>query len=76
VRILSNETVKLNLENHYWLTSNFIGKIGTIAPNLTELSLRRMSRISNVAFADVFKSLVSLVYVDLSDCTGLHSTAL
>jgi len=76
VRILSEETQKLNLENHYWLSSNLLGKLGTMAPNLTELSLRRMQNISNIAFADIFKSLGNLTTVDLSDCIGLHSTAL
>jgi hypothetical protein len=42
VRILSVETEKLNLENHYWLSSKFLAKLGMIAPNLTDLSLRRM----------------------------------
>lgn len=42
VRILSEETQRLNLENHYWLSNNFLAKLGTMAPKLTELSLRRM----------------------------------
>lgn len=76
VRILSLETQKLNLENHYWLSSKFLGKLGMMAPNLTELSLRRMPNISNLAFADMFKALTQLVTVDLSDCVALHTTAL
>lgn len=76
VRILSDETEKLNLENHYWLSCKFIGKLGMMAPNLTLLSLRRMPNISNIAFADIFKCMQSLISVDLSDCVGLHSTAL
>jgi hypothetical protein len=42
VSILTTQTEKINLENHYWLSSKFIGKLGMMAPNLTELSLRRM----------------------------------
>lgn len=76
VRILTDKTEKLNLESHYWLSSQFLSKLGTIAPNLTELSLRRMDNISNVAFADMFKTMKSLVTIDLSNCSGLHSTAL
>jgi len=34
VKVLSPETEKLNLENHYWISGNFLGKIGTIAPNI------------------------------------------
>lgn len=47
VRILSDETEKLNLENHYWLSSSFIGKISSVAPNIQELCLRRMPNINN-----------------------------
>lgn len=54
VAVLSHETEKLNLENHYWLSIKFISKIGMMAPNLQELSLRRMSNITNLAFADMF----------------------
>jgi hypothetical protein len=57
VRILSVETEKLNLENHYWLSAKFLAKLGMMAPNLIELSLRRMSNITNMAFADIFKPM-------------------
>lgn len=76
VRVLSEETERLNLENHYWLSITFLGKLGMMAPNLTDLSLRRMDKISNVAFAEMFRCMKSLEVVDLSDCTGLHSSAL
>ena len=76
VRVLSEETERLNLENHYWLSITFVGKLGMMAPNLTELSLRRMDKITNVAFAEMFRCMKSLEVVDLSDCTGLHSSAL
>lgn len=77
VRVLTEETERLNLENHYWLSTTFLGKLGMMAPNITELSLRRMSNnITNVAFAEMFKCMKFLEIVDLSDCTGLHSSAL
>jgi len=60
VRILSHETQDLCLENHYWLSTKFIGKLGMMAPNLTSLSLRRMPSISNITFADVFRELTKL----------------
>ena len=31
---LSKETLRLNLENHYWIKNNMIDKIGHLAPNL------------------------------------------
>ncbi len=45
--ILTEETIKLNLEHHYWLKDNFLNKLGRLAPNLQILSLRRMA-ISSV----------------------------
>ena len=75
VRILSSETEKLCLENHYWLTTKFVAKIGWMAPNLTNLSLRRMSNISNVVFADIFRELSALVSVDLCDCVELYPSS-
>lgn len=31
---LTEETLRLNLENHYWLKNNMIDKIGRMAPNM------------------------------------------
>ncbi len=76
VAVLSHETEKLNLENHYWLSTRLISKIGMMAPNLKELSLRRMSEITNLAFSEIFRCLINLETVDLSDCRGLHPSAL
>lgn len=75
VRILSQETEKLNLENHYWLSSKLLEKLGMMAPNLLELSLRRMNNVSNAGFAEIFKPMKSLVSVDFSDCINLYSSA-
>lgn len=64
---LGVETEKLNLEHHYWLRDNFIDKIGRMAPNLRELSLRRL-RISNRAFSDIVTHLRLLERIDISEC--------
>lgn len=31
---LSEETLRLNLENHYWIKNNMIDKVGRMAPNI------------------------------------------
>jgi len=49
---LSKETDKLDLEHTYWLKDVFLDKIGRMAPNLKELSLRRL-KISNRAFTEI-----------------------
>ena len=72
---LSDETLRLNLENHYWISNNMIQTIGRVAPNLMVLSLRRMKFVSNPIFAEVFKYLTKLERVDLTDCDGLLPTA-
>lgn len=74
-KCLSHETLRLNLENHYWLKNNMIDKIGQMAPNLRVLSFRRMKFISNPTFALIFKHLKQLVRLDLCDCDGLLPTA-
>jgi len=53
-KILNTETKKLNLEASYWLSLNFLNKIGLMCPNLTDLSLRRMKNIKNTTFAEIF----------------------
>ena len=72
---LCSETLRLNLENHYWIKNNMISNIGRMAPNLMVLSLRRMKFITNPVFAEVFKYLVKLERIDLTDCLGLLPTA-
>ena len=73
--MLSTETLGLNLENHYWLKNNIIGKIGKMSPNLLKLSLRRMKFITNPTFAEIFRNLTQLQMVDLSDCDGLLTSS-
>mmetsp|Transcript_10602 Transcript_10602/g.14287 ORF Transcript_10602/g.14287 Transcript_10602/m.14287 type:complete len:258 (+) Transcript_10602:1311-2084(+) len=72
---LSENTLRLNLENHYWIKNNMICNIGRMAPNLLVLSLRRMKFITNPIFAEVFKYLSQLERIDLTDCLGLLPTA-
>lgn len=55
-KYLSEETLKLNLEHHYWLKDTFLNKIGRMAPKLRILSLRRL-KISDESFAALFGSL-------------------
>ena len=74
-KCLSQETLRLNLENHYWLKNNMIDKIGQMAPNLRVISFRRMKFISNPTFALIFKYLKQLERVDLCDCDGLLPSA-
>ena len=74
-RVLTEETLGLNLENHYWLKDDILSKLGRMAPNLLFLSLRRMKFISNPVFAEIFHCLTSLQKVDLSDCDGLLTSA-
>ena len=73
--VISTETKKINLEAHYWLTAT-LSKIGLIAPNLCELSLRRMNQLNNINFRDIFAPLRNLTNIDFADCTGLYSSAL
>ena len=72
---LNPDTLRLNLENHYWIKNNMIDKIGRMSPNIQVLNLRRMKFINNPAFAQVFKYMRSLQMVDLSDCAGLLTSA-
>ena len=72
---LGPETLRLNLENHYWLKNNVIDKIGRMAPNMQVLSLRRMKFITNPIFAQIFKYMHSLQRIDMTDCVGLLDLA-
>jgi hypothetical protein len=67
---LGVETERLNLEHHYWIKDNFIEKVGRMAPNLRELSLRRI-KISNRAFAEISLHLKKLERIDVSDCPNI-----
>ena len=75
-KILSDETEKLDLEACYWISLSFASNIGKFAPNLLELSFRRITHFTNPTFAEIFQHLKKLQVVDLSDCSSLHTTAL
>ena len=68
------ETEKLNLEHHYWIKESVLDKIGRMAPNLRELSLRRM-KISNKAFKAIANELRRLERIDISDCVCIESNS-
>lgn len=72
---LSHETLRLNLENHYWIKNNMIDKVGRMAPNIQVLSLRRMKFITNPVFAQIFKYMRQIKRIDLTDCNGLLISA-
>ena len=72
---LGVETEKLNLEHHYWLKDTFLDKLGRMAPNLRELSLRRL-KVSNRAFTEIMLPLKRLERIDISDCSLVMATAL
>lgn len=67
---LGPETEKLNLEHSYWLKDAFIDKVGRMAVNLKEISLRRL-KISNKAFTEIGASLKFLEKIDISDCPNI-----
>ena len=75
-KILSHETTKVNLEHSYHISNRFIGKISTVAPNIENLSLRRMPNITNETFGNLFTHFERLVSVDLYGCTGLKPNPL
>lgn len=58
-RYLSDETMKVDLEHHHWLSDQFLNKIGRIAPNLRVLSVRRL-KISDQSFFDIANALKTL----------------
>lgn len=72
---VTDEVTRLVLENHYWLKNPLLCKLGRMAPNLQMLSLRRMKGMTNLVFAEIFKSLKQLTHIDLTDCEGLLTTA-
>jgi hypothetical protein len=72
---LTHETERLNLEHAYWLKDVFLDKIGRMAPNLREISLRRL-RITNRAFTELVTHLKKLEIVDLSDCNQIGESGI
>ena len=65
----------LNINNHYWLKNNFINKIGRMAPNLVELSLRGL-KVTTDAFCDLVKHMGLLKIIDISNCDLLEEESI
>jgi len=65
-KYLSQETLRLNLEHHYWLKDSFMSKLGRMAPNLQVLSLRRL-KITDDAFFEMFSHLRHVQRLDISN---------
>jgi hypothetical protein len=74
-KILDAQTSKLNLEHHYWLKDNFLNKLGRLAPNLKELSLRRLN-ISNESFTDIFRYCKFVEKLDICDCPSIEESGM
>ena len=72
---LSKETEKLDLEHAYWLKDVFLDKVGRMAPNLKELSLRRL-KISNRAFTEIMNQLKQIEVIDIAECSNLQESGL
>jgi len=65
-KYLSQETLRLNLEHHYWLKDSFVSKLGRMVPNLQVLSLRRL-KITDDAFFEMFSHLRHVQRLDISN---------
>lgn len=74
--VLSHETKKLNLEHGIQIPNSFIGKISNVAPNIENLSLRRMPKLEEQFFCTLFSGFERLLSVDLSGCIGLQPNSL
>ena len=74
-KYLSSETIKLNIEHHHWLKDNFLGKLGRMAPNLKELSIRRL-KISDNSAKEILINTPQLESLDMSDCINVEKTAI
>ena len=66
-KYLSEETLKVDIEHHYWLKDSFLAKIGRMAPNLQWLGLRRLA-ISNESFKEMVGYLTHVERLDISEC--------
>ena len=66
-RNLGPNTTKFHLDHHYWIRNFFLDKVGRTAPNLRELTIRRME-ITEEAFAEMTKNYTELTVLDISHC--------
>lgn len=74
-KILNDETLKLNLEHHYWLKDVFLSKLGRLAPNLKILSLRRLN-VSNQSFITIMKFARKIEQLDICDCPAIEDSGM
>lgn len=63
---LSKDLRSLNLNSHFWLNNNFIDKIGRMAPNLVELTIRNL-KVTPETFMDLIKPLGLMKIIDISN---------
>ena len=68
---LSKSLRSLNLNNHFWIKNNFIDKIGRMAPNLVELSIRGLN-VDTQTFSELVNHLGLLKIIDISNCRLLE----
>lgn len=66
-KYLNHETIKVNLEHHYWLKDSFVGKIGRMAPNLLQLTLRRL-QVSDESFYEIANNVDKIQRLDVAEC--------
>lgn len=74
-QLLSKDLKALNLNEHFWLKNNFIDKIGRMAPNLVELSIRGL-KVTSEVFIDLVKHMGLLKILDISNCKLLEERAI
>jgi hypothetical protein len=74
-QLLSRDLKALNLNEHFWLKNNFIDKIGRMAPNLVELSIRGL-KVTSEVFIDLVKHMGLLKILDISNCNLLEERAI
>lgn len=64
---LTKDLRALNINDHFWLKNNFIDKIGRMAPNLVELSIRGL-KVTTEVFEELVKHMGLLKILDISNC--------
>lgn len=67
---LNSKVEMLRIDNCYWLSQDFLSKIGRLDQNLKELSLRNLE-INNMIITNVVRWAKELEVLDISNCKGL-----
>ena len=76
IKYLTTETKKLTLTQNMNLSADCISKLSLLAPNLEQLSIKRLTKTLNRTFADAFEHWNSLKYIDIIRADGLYPNAL